>query len=231
MKRIVATTLAGALVATTLALTGASSASAATTEDAPVGPGSSLAAIQKAATIATDRRINALTTAITRAEGNKYLSDDHQAAVLATLQTDLDAMHSLAAEVAADTTAASALDDYRAIFTDYRVFAVAIPQSVYAAGADALTESALPRLNRAYDRLDARDLTPELEALLAEMAQKIDEAEAASASIASDALAVTPASYDADHTVMADIRIRLAAATTAARDAAQLGREIAEALR
>lgn len=231
MNRIWATVFATTVIAATLATASAAPAIADTSDEPAIGAGSSLTAIQRAGATATDRRINALTNAIERAEGSKHLTDTHQAAVLATLNSALVGMHDLADEIATDTTAATALQDYRAVFTDYRVFAVVLPQSLYTAGADALTEEALPRLNSAYDNLSARDLTPELEAQLADMATKIAEAEAASATIADEALAVTPESWDAEHAVLADLRARLVNAAADAREAARIGREIAEALR
>ena len=231
MNRIWAAVFATTVIAATLTTASATPAIAASNDEPAISAGSSLAAIQRAGATATERRIDALTTAIERAEGSKHLTDTHQAAVLATLNSALAGMRDLADEIEADTTAASALEDYRAVFTDYRVFAVVLPQSLYTAGADALTESALPRLHSAYDNLGARDLTPELEAKLTDMATKIAEAEAGSATLADEALAVTPASWGADNGVLADIRMRLGEASADAREAARIGREIAEALR
>jgi hypothetical protein len=235
MNRTWRAMLASAGVAAALVVATAGPAMAADADDPTVGPGASLAAIQRAGAEATDRRIDSLNVAIARVEGNDALTDDNRAAILNTLTTDLTAMNDLAAQIAADTTIADAAADYRAIFTDYRVYAVALPQSLYAASADALTGSILPRLQTVHDNLEARlaagDPNPDLEALLGEMAQKIQDAEAGAATIAADALAVTPADWNADHTVLADIRADLRDATQDARDAARDARQIAQGLR
>lgn len=233
----------GSLVATTAAVTAlliatALPASAAEIDDPTIGPGASLAEIQRAGAAATDKRIDSLGVAIARVEANEKLTEANRDTILNTLNSDVAAMHDLASEIAGDDTVTEAAAHYRSIFTDYRVYAVALPQALYAAGADALTGSALPKLQAAYDRLAAAlngshadQSTPELQATLAHMAEMIEEAEAGSATLAADALAVTPADWNADHTVLADIRLQLGNAVADARDAARDGREIAEALR
>ena len=236
MKKTWRALLASAAVAAALVVATAGPATAAPSDDDPTtGPGTSLAAIQRAGALATDRRIDSLEVAITRVEGNDSLTADNRAAIMATLTADLGAMHDLAAQIAGDTTVADAADDYRAIFTEYRVYAVALPQSLYAAAADALTGSALPRLRNVHETLETKlaagDSNPELEALLDDMAESIDAAEAGASTIAADALAVTPAAWNADHTVLTDIRTELRDAAQDARDAAQDARQIAQALR
>jgi len=236
MNRTWRAMLASAGVAAALVVATAGPAMAVDADDDPtVGPGASLAAIQRAGAEATDRRIDSLNVAIARVDGNDALTDDDRAAILNTLTADLDAMTDLAGQIAGDTTVADAAADYHAIFTDYRVYAVALPQSLYAASADALTGSILPRLQTVHDNLEARlaagDPDPDLEALLDEMQQKIQDAEAGAATIAADALAVTPADWNADHTVLTDIRAELRDAGQDARDAARDARQIAQGLR
>ncbi|CAN5168876.1 hypothetical protein BH11ACT3_BH11ACT3_01310 [soil metagenome] len=242
MKKSLGVILATAATTAALVFAGGVSAMAApstATDDGPtVGPHSSLSAIQKAAAVAIAKRIASLNGAIARVDANEHLTDDDRATILATLNADVDAMNDLADEIAADTKVAEAADDYQSIFEDYRVYAVALPQSLYAAGGDALTGSAIPKLNDAYDKLEAAldgahadDSTPELEAKLADMKQKIADATAASDGLASDALAVSPADWNADHTVLTDIRGQLRDAVADAKDAAQDGRDIAAALK
>lgn len=227
---LAATITTAALVAAT-----ASPALAGTRDDDPgSGPKSTLAGIQKAGAAATDKRIDSLTVAIARVEGNDKLTDADRATILATLQADVDAMHRLAAEIAGDTTKADAAADYHDIFTDYRVYAVALPQALYAAGADALTGTAIPRLHAAYDKLADKvgsDPSDEQQELLDQMAESIRDAEAGSAGLAADSLAVTPADWNADHDVMVDIRRQLRDAVRDARDAAHAGRKLARELR
>ena len=234
MRKTLRAILATTVVAAALAISTAAPAVANEGDDPAVGPGASLSTIQRAGAEATDRRIDSLEVAIARVQGNDALTESNRAAILATLTSDLAAMNDLAGQIASDTTVTDAAADYRAIFTDYRVYAVALPQSLYAASADALTGSVLPRLQAVYDVLQAKvagESDAEVEALLEDMEQKMQDAEAAAATIAADALAVTPAAWNADHTVLADIRAELRDATQDARDAARDARQIAQALR
>jgi hypothetical protein len=225
-----------ATLITTVALVGATAAPAfaAGSDDPTTGPNVTLEGIQRAGAAATDKRIDSLTVAIARVEGNDKLTDSDRATILATLNADLDAMHRLADEIAGDTTKVDAASDYHEIFTGYRVYGVALPQALYAAGADALTGTAIPRLHTAYDKLTDKvgsDPSDEQQRLLEEMAGKIADAEAGADGLAADALAVTPADWNADHNVMSGIRSQLHDATQDARDAAQAGRDLAETLR
>lgn len=231
LRAIIATTLtSAALVAATALPASALPSAADSTEGEPV----TLAAIQKAGAEATDKRIDSLTAALARVERNESLTDADRTSITSTLQADLDAMHTLASRIAADSTRADALTHYHQIFTDYRVYAVALPQALYAAGADRLTGTALPRLQQAYDTLVAKigdSPTDEQQALLDAMAGAIDDATTQADGLAAASLAVTPADWNADHDVMRDIRIRLHDAIRSARDAASAGRDLAETLR
>lgn len=238
MKKTWGAWIAATATVAALVIATAAPASAAEAGDPTVGPGSSLAEIQRAGAAATDKRIDSLSEAIARVDANEKLTDADRDTIIATLNSDLAAMRDLAAEIAGDDTVSEAAADYRSIFTDYRVYAVVLPQALYAAGADALTGFALPKLQAAYDKLSAAlegshadQSTPELQATLAHMAEMIADAEAGSATLAADALAVTPADWNADHTVLADIRLQLHDAVADARDASRDAREIAEAIR
>lgn len=197
-------------------------------------PGAGLEEIQAAAERATDNRIRSIENALDRLAGNAQLSDEHRAQIEATLQDDLDAMRDLQSGIAAEDSAAEARAAYRSIFTDYRVYAVVLPQALYAAAADGLTDAALPRLEDAHDALAgevAESGDAELETTLAEMAASIDEAHALLDGLADAALAVTPADYNDDRTVLGDVRTDLRDAVGAVRDAGQDAQEIVEALR
>jgi chromosome segregation ATPase len=217
-----------AIMAGTIALSGTALPTGLTDLD----PGAGLDEIQHAADRATDNRIRALEEALEKVEANEHLTDAHSSEISATLQADLDAMHELQTAIADEDTAAEALDAYRSIFTDYRVYAVAIPQSRYAAAADALTDSALPRLQEAHDGLaEVADGDAEIEAALAEMQASIDEAAGLLDGLADASLAVTPADFNADEDVLDEIREALRDARDAARDAREDARRILDDLR
>ena len=215
-------TLAGALVAG-LTITGPVPA---------LDPGDGLAVIQQRAERATENRIHAIDNALWRVERTTSLTDGHRATIVATLEADQAALEALQNEIAADTEAAEALADYQRIFTDYRVYAVALPQALYAAGADRLTETALPRLEEAYAALAERaEGEPEAADELADMREAIDAATQAANGLADAALAVTPANYNEDATALAELRLDLRQATASARDALHSARAAVQELR
>ncbi len=196
---------------------------------------STLAQIQAAAATMTSDRVTSLNTAIGKVNANKSLTPSDRTTILGRLNTDLSAMGSLEAKIAADTTVPTALADYRSIFTTYRVYAVVIPQSFEAAAGDGLTDTAIPKLQSAHDKL-AADLaanpskwTDAMKAQLSDMQAKIDDASSHANGLAAHALAVTPAAYNADKTVITSIRAQLTTALTDTKAAAADGHAIVAA--
>lgn len=198
---------------------------------------STLAQIQAAASTATSDRITKLKAAITKVDANTSLTSNDRTTVLATFNADIKAMGDLESKIAADTTVDTALADYRSIFTSYRVYAVAIPQAFEAAGADRLTGTAIPKLQSAHDKL-AADLaahptkwTDAMKAQLNDMQSKISDASSHANGLAARALAVTPAQYNADKTVVTGLRADLKTAVSDTKAAAADGHALVTALK
>ena len=198
---------------------------------------STLAQIQAAASTATSDRITSLKTAIGKVNADTSLTSGDRAKVLATFNADVTAMGSLESKIAADTTVTTALSDYRDIFTGYRVYAVALPQASEAAAGDRLTGTAIPKLQSAHDKL-AADLaahptkwTDAMKAQLNDMASKISDASSHANGLAARALAVTPAQYNADKTVITSIRADVKTAVGDTKAAAAAGHALVTALK
>jgi hypothetical protein len=238
MNRIVSTTLIG--TATVVALVAGSCAPAfadGTSTPAP-SAGKSLSAIQAEAKIKTTARIGALNTAIAKVTAAQDISSSDRATILGTLNGDLAGMNTVEAKIAADTTAATAAADYRTIFTTYRVYAVAIPQSRLAAAADRMTSTSIPKLTDAQSKLaaalagpDASKSTPELQADLADMTAQIASATSALNGIAAQALGVTPAAFNANHSVLQPVRSAVKAAIADLKKAAADGKTVVAAIK
>ncbi|MES2170524.1 MAG: hypothetical protein V4479_07350 [Actinomycetota bacterium] len=200
-------------------------------------PTGGLAAVQAAGEAATAARITALDTAIPKVSANAYLSPGDRSTILGTLNGDLSAMQSLQAKIAADTDVATAKTDVQSIYTGYRVYAVAIPQSLYAASADALTDSAIPALLTAQHALQAalagpdksKD-TPAVDAQMADLATQITTAQNDSSGVSAAALSVTPSQFNADHSVLAGTRASIKNAGVAAKAATADAKAIRAAL-
>jgi hypothetical protein len=238
MNRIVTTSLIGtAAVVALVAGTCAPAFADGTSTPAP-STGKTLAAIQAKAKTATSARITALDAAIAKITAAKDISSADRSTILGTLNGDVTAMNTVEAKVAADTTVAAAAADYKTIFTGYRVFAVAIPQSRFAAAADRLTSTTIPKLTDAHTKLaaalagpDASKSTPALLADLADMSTQISSANSAITGVAAAALAVTPADYDANHAVMGSLRTSVQSAIADLKKASADGKTVLAAIK
>lgn len=197
-----------------------------------------LASIQAAGATQTSKRIASLTKEIDAIATNTHLTSSDKSVILATLNGDLGGMKSLSAKIAADTTRVQAAADYKTIFTTYRVYAVALPQSRYTAAADNLSSTAVPRLTDAQHRLsvllagkDSSKSTPALRDDLADMNSEIVKASASLSELSARLLAITPAQYNADHGVLSAPRQSLISARAALKQARQDAKVIVSALK
>lgn len=235
MNRTLRTTAIGA--AATAALLAGVTAPAMAASTSTAAP-RTLAQIQAAGAKQTAARIASLNTAISKVTANTFLSSSDRATILSTLQGDLAGMSTVASAIATDTSVAQAITDYRTIFTTYRVYAVALPQAHFAAAADALDATALPKLTAARQKLSAAlagpkasKSTPALQADLTDMTTKIAAAQQLLSGLAATALAVTPAAYDANHAVLAPVRQSLTTASAAVKAARADAKTVLAALR
>jgi hypothetical protein len=213
MNRIASTTLIGAAAAVALVAGSSAPAFADGTSTPSPSAGKTLATIQADAKLKTTARIGSLNSAIANITAAQDIGSSDRSEILATLNGDVTGMNTVEAKIAADTTVATASADYKTIFTTYRVYAVAIPQSRLAAAADRETSTTIPRLTDAQTKLsaalagpDAGKSTPALQADLSDMSAQVSAAAAALNGIAAESLAVTPSAYNSNHSVLEPIR-------------------------
>ncbi|MGV8909690.1 MAG: hypothetical protein ACOH1Y_11970 [Propionicimonas sp.] len=205
----------------------------------PVSPAPrSLADIQAAGAKQTSERTASLTTAISKVTASTQLSSADRTTILATLNGDLTGMSAVASAIAADSTVKQASAHFKSIFTTYRVYAVALPQAHFAAAADGLEASAIPKLTAAQQKLSAAlagkyaaKSTPALQAALADMATQIATAQTSLSGLAATALAATPAAYNANHAVLTPVRQSLATAAAAIKRARSDAKTVLAALK
>jgi hypothetical protein len=237
MSRTLRITALGAATAVALISGASAPALAAGTSTATAAP-RTLAEIQAAGATQTGARVTSLDTAISTITADTSLSSADRSTILSTLQRDLTGMGTAAAAIAADTTVAQASTDYRSIFTTYRVYAVALPQAHFASAADRLDATAVPRLTAAEQKLsaalagkDASKSTPALQGDLADMTRQLVTAQQSLSGLAATALAVTPAAFNANHTILAPVKQSLATATTAIKQARADAKTVLAALK
>jgi hypothetical protein len=235
MNRILTTSLIGSAAAVALV---AGTCAPAFADGSTPAHGKTLADIQKSASIKTTQRIGSLNTAIARINAAKDITDSDRSTILATLNADVAGMNTVEAKIAADTDVATAAADYKTIFTTYRVYAVAIPQARFAAAADRMTGGAIPRLTDAETKLaaalsgpDAGKSTPALQADLTDMQNQIAAATSGLNGVAAAALAVTPADYNANHSVLDSERNAVKSAIGDVKKAASDGKTILAAIK
>ena len=181
----------------------------------------SLSDIQAKGAAATSKRITSLNAAITKVGAAKGITDADRSTVLTTLKGDLSAMTSLATKIAADTTTTQAAADVRSIYTQYRVYAVALPQARIAATADRLTGVTIPRLQAAASKLGPKVSGDSgLQSKLDDLNSQLTTAQSDTSGLAAAALKVTPSAYNADHTAMSSLRDKAKSAVAAVKAAA-----------
>jgi hypothetical protein len=248
-RTIRTTTIVGVVACTAFAALGAAPAFAASTPTAsPTSTASpkakathtkkTLAQVQAAAVTTSAKETASLTKSITKVTSNTKVTSADKTTILGTLNADLAGIKTTESKVAGDTTLASATSDYKMIFTDYRVYAVAIPQAAYAVAADTATSTTLPRLTAAEQRLSTRlsgkgaaKSTAALQADLTDMTAQIGKAKTAVSGLSAAALAVTPAQYNANHSVMTSLKATVVTARTALKQARTDAKTIRTALK
>lgn len=185
-----------------------------------------LDAVKQAAHTAVQARVTALEAADAVVASSAFMGAD-QAVVRRLLQGDVAGLRALDAEIQADTALAEARADAQRVYTDYRVFALALPVAHLTRAADAVVAVAVPRLTAAHDRLQAAVTakgTAALQPLLDDMKAQTDAARGPAA-------ALTPATWNADHEVLQPHRAALETARADLRRARQDARQVVAGLR
>ena len=183
----------------------------------PAHQGQSLTTIQQKAAADIARRLASLSVAINDVTNSTAISSGDKTTLLATLNGDVTGLTALGVTIAGDTTAQQALADSKTIFTGFRVYALALPQVHFAAAADTITVTVLPKLTDAQSKLaallagvDSGKNTPAVQALMTDLGNQITAITGATTGLSSTVLAYTPAQYDANHALLSPARASLA---------------------
>jgi hypothetical protein len=208
----VAAAAAAVIVGTTGALTGTAFADGSSTSSStstPPSHGPVLTTVQQAAGVAINLRLSSLQSAISAVKANTIITSADQTTLLTTLNGDLSGLTLLGPKIQADSTAAQALADYRTIFTQYRVYALALPQVRFAEATDDVTGGVVPRLTDAQSKLVAllngvesnKDNTA-IQADMTDLASQIQAITTATNGLSASVLAYTPAQYDSNPAIL-----------------------------
>ena len=199
-----------------------------------------LAKVQAVGFCEIDRRLVTIDRLQALVHGSDVLTDAHASALTRILDHSETGLKALRREIAADTTVASATEDVRRIFTEYRIYAL-VTRQVALVRADDRVDAAVSRLTHAADQLasaiaraagNGKDVTVaqgHLDAMIAAIA----EARAEVAGDASAVLVQTPATWNAGTAkpILDAARASLAAARSDLRIALTEAQAVLAALR
>jgi hypothetical protein len=189
-----------------------------------------LEARKRAATGAVTRRVLALRERLTAAESIVQLGEDHRAALTTQLQEQINGLTGLGARIQGDNDEATLRADAQRIVTDFRVYVLTIPKARGVMLAD-IELAATDRFTKLADRLataivEARRDTTDTQEDLAQMRAKLGAVTAAVPPIPAELLALQPAGYPANHTVLEQARQSLRTGRTDLADASVLARRL-----
>ena len=187
---------------------------------------------------AIDVRLPALSAAAAAVTAHEHLTDEHEAALSADIAETTARLVALAESIKADSDPAVLRQHCRSIFEDNRVFALVLPRVRLVLGADSATAAA-GRLGTVAGRLEAaiaeaeaagRDMT-QARADLEAMRAAIASGQASAQSVPGATLGLTPADWNADHTVLDPARASLRSARSDLKAARELAVKILKQLR
>ncbi len=202
---------------------GSDISSTATTAD----PAALLAYVKAKAAAAISLRESALQAAVLAVGSNLSLAPADRASLQSISNGQAAALATLATTIQADPTVVQADADYTAIFLNFRVFVLVLPQVRLAASADDLTATVIPRLTDAQGRLEAllsgfdsaKD-SAAVQAARSDLAKQISVMTTATSGVATQVLGYHPGDWNGNHAILdAPIAalVRARAAATAAR--------------
>jgi hypothetical protein len=186
---------------------------------------------------AVDRRLDRLDRANERIRGARHLTDAHQTMLTDQLTATAASLTRLRGKIASESGDALK-EDCRSVAGDHRVYVLVLPRARLVAAGDAELAAVgkfvdvARKLEAAIDKAgDAgRDMT-EARADLASMRAYVDSARDGASGIAGSILDLTPADWNADHTVLDPARKAAIDARLDLRSAHRLANEIRQDLR
>lgn len=172
-----------------------------------------------------ERRLASLNSASTKIGGAKKLSTDDKNKFSAQIQTAITNLNTLKIKIDADSDLETLRTDAKTIFTDFRVYAVLLPQVHELAAIDAMGVSA-DNLSTIADKLEARITVDADKTLLADMRAKIADAKTQYSAVESEVSALTPASFPGSTATLKDARAKIKTGAADLRTALQDARKI-----
>jgi ElaB/YqjD/DUF883 family membrane-anchored ribosome-binding protein len=156
-----------------------------------------------------DRRLADLDKLLAKvANPETPLTDAHRTALTASLTGAKTDLTSLRAKIAADTDPAVLKADCKSIYTDFRIYALRLPQAHLVISADraqaqqAKFDDLVAKLEQAIADAGSDPNVPRAQDLLNDLKAKVASALAATAGVADGVIGLQPADWNANHDVL-----------------------------
>lgn len=172
------------------------------------------------------RRLTNLNAALGKISGLSSLSAGDKQSLTSEVQKEIDGLTALKSKLDADTTLDTARTDVQSVVSDYRVYVLVLPVSRMVEAIDRLTdvENKLTTLQATIqgatdkDQSAGKDVTA-IQKSITDMQSQINAAQNATTGITAKLLALQPADYNTDHSVLAQDRTAVGTAVTAVKAA------------
>ena len=163
-----------------------------------------------------NRRVTTLNALSSKISSATKLSASDQSSLSGSVNDELSNLNSLKTKLDADTDLATAKSDAQSIITDYRVYALVVPQVNLVKTADdqqvaeaKLGDLAVKLQSRITAAGAAGKTVTSLQAQLSDLNTKIAAAQAISSTIETNVVALQPSDYDSNHAVLSGDRDQL----------------------
>ena len=195
-----------------------------------------LAGMKRAVNGAAARRAATLSTLTTRLATRPHLTANHRATLTALYSADSAGISGVNRQVQSDGTCDAIESDAQAIVTDYRVYALVVPQSgltlaadagAFGAGSLAATE---PALRLAIKVLPAGSSKDQAQSLYDAMAASVSAAQADFDGVGDRVLALMPSDYPGNASELKSETSKVAAGTKALAAAVSDAQQLAALL-
>jgi hypothetical protein len=162
------------------------------------------------------RRLSVLTTLSTKITSSTKLSASDQQILSSEVSNEITGLTSLKTKLDSDTTVTTVVPDAESIFTNYRVFALVVPQVniVKTADQQQQTETKLTALATKIqadinsDQAASHEIT-NLQTELSAMSVKVAAAQTISSGIETGVISLLPSDYNTNHAVLSGDRDQL----------------------
>ena len=179
-------------------------------------------------------RVNSLTTLNTNVGQLKKLSSSQISQFQSEIQTDITNLNTLKAKCDADTDVTTLISDIKSIFTNYRVYAVFMPQVRLLAAADRILTTAdllTDYQGKLAYRVSQQGSPSNLVALINDMQSKITDARTQANNVISMVTPLSPSSFPGSNPTLQSARTDVKTGATDLRNAYQDGLQVRQGLK